>query len=192
MYALAADEERALILRCQAGDKSAFEPLVKRYMRQAASFALGWTGSHDTALDVSQDAFVRAYRAIDRFDPERPFYPWFQRILRNVCLNHIRKRKRQAEVDIDDVAPAASSDPLPDTALERKQLQQQVWSAIHDLNEQDREILVLREFQGLSYAEISDVLDIPKGTVMSRLHNARRRLRDRLADVMSSMRGRQP
>jgi RNA polymerase sigma-70 factor (ECF subfamily) len=67
-----------------------------------------------------------------------------------------------------------------------------VWSAIHDLNEQDREILVLREFQGLSYAEISDVLDIPKGTVMSRLHNARRRLRDRLADVMSSMRGRQP
>ncbi|MEZ4655190.1 MAG: sigma-70 family RNA polymerase sigma factor [Candidatus Eisenbacteria bacterium] len=170
-------DERAWILRCQSGDRAAFEPLVQRYMRRAAAFALGWAGNHEDALDLSQEAFARAFRAIRRFDPDRPFYPWFHRILRNLCINHIGRARHSREVALDDEMPLAGSEPSPSERAERAELRRTVRAAIRRLQPQDREILILREFQDQSYAEIADVLQIPKGTVMSRLHNARRRLR---------------
>lgn len=188
LAAMGPEEERALILKCQDGDPDAFGPLVQLYMRRAAAFALGWTGSADDALDVSQEAFVRAYRAIARMDPNRPFYPWFHAILRNCCRNYLRRAKVRGEVPLEDVAPRASDLPSPAELLEREDLRAAVWEAIRRLSEQDREILILREFQYLTYAEIASVLDIPKGTVMSRLHNARCRLRDRLAPMLGQRR----
>lgn len=173
-------EERALIERCQRGDRSAFEPLVRRYMRRAAAFALGWVGNHEDALDLSQEAFARAFRALLRFDLDRPFYPWFHRILRNLCVNHISRARHSRELQLDDEIPVASSGPSPEEGAERSELQRQVWEAIGRLGEQDREILILREFQEQSYAEIAEILQIPKGTVMSRLHHARRRLKTEL------------
>jgi len=183
------EEERGLIVRCQGGDQTAFEPLVRRYKRRAAGFALGWTGNHDDALDLSQEAFARAYGALSRFDPDRPFYPWFHRILKNLCLNYLRRKTIRREVPLEDVGPRADRAPLPDVAADRSELRAAVWAAIRRLREQDREILILREFQDLTYAEIASVLDIPRGTVMSRLHHARLRLRDQLVPYVQSRRG---
>jgi RNA polymerase sigma-70 factor (ECF subfamily) len=170
-------DERAWILRCQRGEAAAFEPLVKRYMRRAAVFALGWSGNYEDALELSQEAFTRAYRAIRRFDPDRPFYPWFHRILRNLCINHIGRARHSREVELDDQMPLAAQEVSPAERAERGEIRSVVRSAIGRLSAQDREILVLREFQDQSYAEIAEILQIPKGTVMSRLHHARRRLR---------------
>ncbi|MFC1572386.1 RNA polymerase sigma factor [Candidatus Eisenbacteria bacterium] len=178
-------EERGLILRCQQGEREAFGPIVQRHMRGAAAFALAWTGSQEDALDLSQEAFARAFRAISRFDPSRPFYPWFYKILRNLCLNYLSRAARLREVPLLDDYQHASNEPGPDVATERREARQMVWDGIRKLGARDREILILREFQGLTYAEIAEVLDIPKGTVMSRLHTARLRLRKQLEPLMA-------
>jgi len=179
-------DEAAALARCQRGDRAAFEFLVRRYMRPATAFALGFTGDREEALDLSQDAFIRAYRAIGRFDAQRPFYPWFHKILRNVCLTHVARAAKSHEVPLEDrldgiEALGHDSGGLdPQTALERRELQHAVWDALRCLSPADREILVLREFQESTYAEIASALDVPPGTVMSRLHSARRRLRAQL------------
>jgi RNA polymerase sigma-70 factor (ECF subfamily) len=172
--------EQALIRRCQEGDREAFAPLVQRYRTRATSFALAWTGNNEDALDLSQEAFARAFRAIRRFDLARPFYPWLHRILRNLCLNHLSRAFRLREVPLIDGVEHADAAAAPDRALEREEACRQVWEAIRRLGPRDREILILREFQGLTYAEIAVVLAIPRGTVMSRLHQARSRLRGEL------------
>lgn len=198
-------EERDAVLRCQKGERDAFELLVRRYMRRASAFALGWTGSREDALDVSQEAFVRAYRAIGGFDPARPFYPWFHQILRNLCLTRLGRLSRLNEVPLDDrlerpghpvdagtlAGGRAFEDRSldPQAALERNELRAAVWSALRGLPANDREILVLREFLDLTYAEIAVVLDIPQGTVMSRLHTARGRLRERLEPTIDTAGG---
>lgn len=176
--------DRELILRCQQGERAAFEPIVTRYMRRAAAFALSWTGNRDDALDLSQEAFVRSYGAICRFDPNRPFYPWFHRILKNLCINHIGRARHRHEIPLEDTYPVRSSVPSPLEQAERSERKRMVWEGIHQLNDAEREILILREFQDLSYAEIAQILDIPKGTVMSRLHNARKRLREKLLPMI--------
>lgn len=183
--------DRDLILRCQDGERAAFEPLVTRYMRRASAFALGWTGNRDDALDLSQEAFVRAFRAIDRFDPARPFYPWLHRILKNLCINRLGRTTRRREVPLDDVHDVRAGSLSPVQAAERRELREQVWEAIRRLTEHDREILILREFQGLTYSELASVLGIPTGTVMSRLHHARKRLRSHLERVRPELGGRE-
>jgi len=183
-------EEHGLILRCQQGDRSAFEPLVRRHMRAAAAFALAWTGSREDALDLSQEAFTRAFRAIRRFDLSRPFYPWLHTILRNLCLNHLSRASRRHEVPLKDGLDPPDPLPGPAAALERSELRRRVWEGIRALGARDREILILREFQGLSYAELAEVLQIPRGTVMSRLHTARQRLRAQLEPLTTGSGGR--
>lgn len=170
-------DERAWIVRCQRGDQAAFEPLVRRYMRRAAAFALGWAGNHEDALDLSQEAFARAFRSIRRFDPERPFYPWFHRILRNLCINHIGRARHSRELPMEEGMSISGGGPSPAERAERADVSRRVREAIGRLQPQDREIVILREFQDHSYAEIAEILQIPQGTVMSRLHNARRRLK---------------
>jgi RNA polymerase sigma-70 factor (ECF subfamily) len=189
-------EEAAALAGCQQGDRAAFEFLVRRYMRPAAAFALGFTGDREAALDLSQDAFIRAYRAIGRFDVHRPFYPWFHKILRNVCLTHVARAAKSHEVPLEDRLDGtealghASVGLDPQAALERRELRRAVWDALRCLPPADREILVLREFQESTYAEIASALDVPPGTVMSRLHSARRRLREQLELQMPTETGR--
>ncbi len=178
-------DERTLILRCQKGDRASFDGLVVRYMRQATAFALGWTGSREDAVDLSQEAFVRAYRSIRSFDASRPFYPWYHRILKNLCLNHLARAARRHEVPLVDDLEVGVDYATPEYLAEREELRRQVWEAIRRLEADHREILILREFQQLSYAELAAVLDIPRGTVMSRLHEARRRLRERLEPMLA-------
>ncbi|MCZ7664976.1 MAG: sigma-70 family RNA polymerase sigma factor [Thermoleophilia bacterium] len=179
MLAVEADEA-TLIVRCQAGDRRSFEPIVRRHMRAAASYALAWTGDRQVAIDLSQEAFARAYRSLGRFDPERPFYPWFHRILRNLCLDHLSRARRRVEVPLDERLEVVDGAPSPEALAERAETRRRVWAALRRLAPPDREILILREFQDLTYAEIAAVLDVPKGTVMSRLHQSRTRLRAQL------------
>jgi RNA polymerase sigma-70 factor (ECF subfamily) len=182
--------DHALVLKAQAGDREAFGELVARYMRRAYYAALGLTGSHDDALDLSQEAFVRAYRARASLDPDRPFYPWLYQIVRRLCFNMQRdrrtRRRRMEEATpwLQDQADAraAASDPARD--VERSELRSRLEVAIDALPEREREVLVLKEFEGLRYREIAELLGIPIGTVMSRLYTARKNLAEILGDVL--------
>jgi len=173
--------DRALVLRAQDGERAAFGELVTRYMQRAYYTALGLVGTHDDALDLSQEAFTRAFRARGTIDPERPFFPWLYQIIRRLCYNYTRDKKshrEKLEKAGSWLADATMGQkPLsPDRALERSELREQVARAIDRLAEREREVLVLREFQELRYREIAELLEIPIGTVMSRLYTARRSL----------------
>ena len=182
MTQAASPSDRELILRTQGGDTGAFGALVSRYMERLYYAALGLGGSHDDALDLSQDAFVRAYRARATIDAERPWYPWVYQILRRLCYNFVRDQRTRSE-RLREAGPWLElTQPEPDAAwrVEREELQQHVSTALSTLPMEHREVLVLKEYDGLRYREIAELLDIPIGTVMSRLYAARRRMAERL------------
>jgi len=177
------DSETEWIRRSQRGDKEAFGFLVKKYMRQAYCAAVGFLGAHDEALDASQEAFVRAFLSIGRFDATKKFYTWYYRILRNHCLNVVRnKRIRTISFSqiFDESFEVISSDPSSEEILERRELRKAVWEGLWKLEVDDREILVARDILGTPYATLAELLECPIGTVMSRLYHARRRLRENL------------
>ncbi|UCC81986.1 MAG: sigma-70 family RNA polymerase sigma factor [Gemmatimonadota bacterium] len=182
--------ERALVQRARAGDRRAFGELVTRYMRRAYYAALGLVGSHEDALDLSQEAFARAFRARANLDPELPFYGYLYQIVRRLCFNFLRD-SRTRRVRMEEATPwlmnqagakAAAAD--PGRSAERSELCAQVQAAIERLPEREREVLVLKEFEGLRYREIAELLGIPIGTVMSRLYTARRNLAAELEGVL--------
>ncbi len=187
----AAVEDEAVISRCQRGDKQAFGLLVRKYMRRGYYAALGFVHSHDAALDLSQEAFVRAFRAIKKFEPGRSFFTWYYQILRNLCLNAIRDRNRRARAfsEVGETLLAAVPDGTRNAAeaLERKELQEAVWRGLNALRPPEREIIVLKDFQGYSYKEIAELLGCPIGTVMSRLYNARQALRKQLEGYLDGI-----
>ena len=180
--------DRVLVLRAQEGEQSAFGELIGRYMQRAYYAALGLVGSHDDALDLSQEAFARAFKARATIDPERPFFPWLYQIIRRLCFNHTRdtssRRKKLERVGswLSDTTMGRGPDG-PDRALDRTELREQVARAIDGLQPREREVLVLREFEGLRYREIAETVGIPIGTVMSRLYAARRSLARELVDA---------
>lgn len=181
------ENERDLVARARDGDRGAFGALVQRYMQPAYFAALGLVGSHDDALDLSQEAFARAFRARARLDAERPFYPWLYQIVRRLCFNFLRdaktRRDRLAEASswlVEETAGTAPANPA--RAAERAELRDHLESAIDGLPAHQREVLVLREFEGLRYREIAELLGIPIGTVMSRLYAARQALASALED----------
>lgn len=180
-----AESDAALSRRARAGDSEAFGVLIDRYMRRAYVHALGIVGSREDARDLSQEAFVRAYRARHTLDPDRAFYAWLYQILRRLCFNFLRDTKTRArlrDAHAADwvVAVAQRPDWDPAREAERAEERQRVSMAITRLPRREREVLVLREFQELTYREIAELLDIPIGTVMSRLYAARKRLAESL------------
>jgi RNA polymerase sigma-70 factor (ECF subfamily) len=178
--------EAALIRQSQAGDAEAFGRLVERHMRRAYFAALGLVGSREDALDLSQEAFARAFRARWSLDPDRPFYAWLYQILRRLCFNFTRDRATRTRVQasaewLQEAGPRQDAlDPARE--LERAELAHRLSSAIDALPGREREVFVLKEFEGLKYREIADLVGIPPGTVMSRLYAARQRLADALGD----------
>lgn len=185
---LAAASERDLILRTRAGEKAAFGELVRRHMRRAYFSALGLIGSHEDALDLSQEAFVRAFRSRAKLDPERPFFAWLYQIVRRLCFNHTRDRgTRRRKLDeaegwLVSQAQDRAVGQDPQGEIERREQTERLAEAIEGLGDRDREVLVLKEFEGLRYREIAELLEIPIGTVMSRLYSARRRLADAMGE----------
>lgn len=184
-------DEMLLVSQAKRGDTSAFDDLVRAYQGRAYAVAYGFVRNRDDALELAQDAFARAYRAMPRFNTQMPFYPWLYRIIKNVCLNHLKRRRRRGETSLDSMMASGhqvtdrTQDPERDASL--SELRQAIALALDELSPEHREILVLRHFQQLAYAEIAACLDIPQGTVMSRLHAARRSLRDVLERAQVSV-----
>ncbi len=175
--------EREVVRMSKSGDPRSYEPLVRAYEGPGLRLAVGMLGSVDEARDALQDAFIKAWQSLHRFDITRPFGPWFFQILRNQCRDVIRSRQSRESHEVRDelieVRPAGpSSDP---TRLhERTEASVILWRALDALAGEHREILVLKELQGFRYSEIADILQIPEGTVASRLYHARDALREAL------------
>lgn len=184
------EAEKDILLRWRDGDRKAFGILVGRYMEDAYLTALGLTGNAEDARDLSQDAFVKAFQARSSFDPSRPFYPWFYRILKNHCLNYVQRIRRRTEslyADSEETRERfATEGPTTLEKLVKEERVRIIHAAINRLTFEHREIIVLKNFKGLSYREIAEVLDVPIGTVMSRLYYARRALRQIITEWEST------
>jgi RNA polymerase sigma-70 factor (ECF subfamily) len=139
-------------------------------MRTAYFIALGFVHNQQDALDISQDAFVRAFRKINKFDPQKPFFPWFYRLMKNLCLDHIKRRKRLHEVPLDEAR-------VFKVEKQDKEIKEIIWKGIEELPLEQREIIILRYFRQYSYQEIAEITNKPVGTIMSSLFYAKKRLK---------------
>ena len=165
------DDEIA-IEKCRNGEQEAFRHLVERYQKQAVGHATAILGSREDALDAAQEAFIDAFRALKKFDNSRPFYPWFYVLLRNRCFKLVA-RKRELESIDETVIVASNSAAQSEDILVLE-------NALRALDMEDREIITMKYLDGLNYNELAERLQIPKGTVMSRLFHARRKLQAKL------------
>ncbi len=170
------ESENALIRLAQAGDTNAFGRLVKQHAGRAIGAACLFLGNEADALDASQEAFVRAWRHIKRFNGQSKFYTWYSAILRNLCISRLRKR-RVKTVTLDEARSEATCEADPAMLAERNEQADRLCSAIGRLQIKHREIIIMYHFQHMSYAQIAETLGAPAGTVMSRLHHARGALR---------------
>jgi RNA polymerase sigma-70 factor, ECF subfamily len=182
-----------LVQRAQAGDRDAFRQLVERYQTKIAGLAMGMLRNRDDALDVVQEAFTKAYQSLDRFQGHSGFYTWVYRIAMNLCIDQQRRDGRMTPVPLEspdrpeeNILPLEAG-PRPDQPFDRArevQIGTRLREAIAELTPEHRAVILLREVEGLSYEEIAEALDVPKGTVMSRLHYARRQLQARLGALL--------
>jgi RNA polymerase sigma-70 factor (ECF subfamily) len=183
---LGPEVEREIIRKCKAGNSRFYEPLVRAYEQPGLRLALGMLGNLEDAKDALQNAFVKAYEALARFDLKRPFGPWFFQILRNQCRDQLRSRKARFRLEaLDERLELRPADPEagPERRRERAQAREVIWEALEHIGEEHREILILKELQGFRYGEIATILEIPEGTVASRLYHARRALKDALLEM---------
>jgi RNA polymerase sigma-70 factor (ECF subfamily) len=173
--------------------KDDFEAFVKQHMKAAYLTALGLVGNREDALELSQEAFFRAYQHYDQLHSQGKFFAWFYQILRNLCFSHLRKRRvrrvheapctedgrqRTEDGEAGD-QPTGMADPFdPEMIAERNESKDRIWRAIGQLDEKHREVIILRHFQNLSYEEMAKLLFCNRGTVTSRLFYARQRLKE--------------
>jgi len=193
---ISANADRLLVERARGGDLEAFRSLVEKYQARAHSIAMGVISNRDDAEDIVQDAFLKAYRNLASFRGQSSFYTWFYRIVFNLAIDLSRKRYRRSESSLgddstldalnlhssEDSGNLLGSVPTPEQVLSRSGIAAAIRKAIEGLSAEHRAVIVLREIEGLSYTEISEVVGCSKGTVMSRLHHARKRLQRALAD----------
>jgi len=176
-------DEPDLVRAAQAGDGKAFGEIVRRYQRAIHRVAYGFTRSPADADDLAQETFVRAYRAIGRFRVGEPLYPWLGRIATNLSLSLLRSRRRRPETPLDPLVEAGRQWGVDDDPADRaaaSERDEHLRAALSELKAEHQAVLVLRAVEDLSYQEIADVLNVPVGTVMSRLSRARAELRARL------------
>ena len=159
---------------CIDGDKESFRYLVKRYQNQAVDHATAFLGNREDALDAVQEAFIDAYQAINRFDLTRRFYPWFYVLLRNRCFKMLASTGNRIRENIEETEILASNS---ESSIEELL---SLETALLDLSPEDRELITLKYLNGLSYEELAEHLQIPRGTVMSRLYYARKQLQAKL------------
>jgi RNA polymerase sigma-70 factor (ECF subfamily) len=179
------DDDRRLIAECLGGRRDAFGELVSRYQARLYNAAVRLVDSPEDAADVVQDAFLNAYQSLHTFKGDAEFFTWLYRIAFNTAIS--LKRKKRAVVSLDAGGRDGNLDPddpseyiRPGAALERSEDQTQLRDAMERLSPEHREVLVLKDIEGLKYEEIAEILDVPIGTIRSRLHRARLELRDLL------------
>ncbi len=185
-------QDLELVKRVQAGEKGAFRELFERHHRRAFAVAIGVLKNRQDALDVVQESFVKVHKHIGNFQGTSSFYTWLYRIVMNLSIDHLRRRKTGRNVEYDDAVlkggDAAADENIlprmldenPRKAVIRRELLARMETALAELPEYHRQVILLREVEGLSYEEMADALDVPKGTIMSRLFHARRKMQSAL------------
>ena len=178
-------DEKKVIQRAANGDADAFEQLVRTYQTPIYNLCLRMTGNPDDAADLSQEAFIKAWRNLGSFQFESAFSTWLYRLASNTCLDFLRsvKRRPQVSLTVEDsdgetqTLDLPDSAPTPEEAAITKEEQETLARAMQSLDEQQRQILTLRVVNDLSYAQIADILQVKEGTVKSRLARTRDALR---------------
>ncbi len=180
--------DEQLVAAAQQGDQAAFGALVEKYQAMAYSLSLRMTGNPEDAADVTQEAFLNAWRGLAKFQSQSAFSTWLYRLTSNACIDFLRREKRRPAVSMtldgeeDDDDPRQVEVPdqrwSPERELERKEAQAALQRALASLSPEHREVLLLREMEGFSYAEISQCLGLEEGTVKSRIARARLALKD--------------
>ena len=192
-----ADDDYSLVRRAQAGDQQAFAALVERYQRKAYAVALGLVKDKEEAMDVAQEAFVKVYKYLDHFKGDSSFYTWLYRITVNICID--RRRRKGADpgeqVEFDEAVRQESEGEIgvlgtrlgsnPQKAAMRAELVEKIQEALEQIPEKHRAILLLREVEGMSYEDLAKTLKIRKGTVMSRLFHARKKMQSLLKEYLA-------
>ena len=195
--------DRELVARAQNGDGEAFRAIFERYRRRAYALALGVVHNPDAALDVVQDAFLRAHRHLDGFEGNASVYTWLYRIVMNASIDHLRKQGRARTVDYDDAvahlenqAPADAAALIPQLVrgnpakeAARREIREKIDEALGKLSANHRAVLVMREVDGLSYEEMAKVMKCSKGTIMSRLFHARKNMQRFLVEPLGPRAG---
>ena len=164
----------------ETSKKEYFGALVKQNMKRAYFTALGFVGSHDVALDLSQEAFIKAYKNFPKFDRKKKFFTWYYKILQNLCLNYIRDKKKRKEDHFIEIENKNLNTENVSEKIEDAEILSLMEKAIEELTFEAREVIILREFEEHSYKEISELLNIPIGSVMSKLFYARKKLAEKL------------
>ena len=173
--------EQALLDRCRRGEGAAFEPIVREYEAPLVSLLYRISGDWEEARDLAQETFLKAWRRIYTYDPTRSFRNWLFAVARNLHRDLYRHRRTiPAHVAFASDRSGQLPDPQlsPEGALIVKERRERVWRALERLNPRDRQILVLKEIEDLRYTDIAHLLDIPEGTVASRIYHARRALKE--------------
>ena len=186
------NEDIATVQAIRDGDAGAYRGLVEKYQQRVYTMVYGMLRNQEDARDITQDAFVKAYNNLDSFRLESSFYTWLYRIAMNLAIDVTRRRKRRPTAEFDEAIGAKENDGQlsevhqtqnPGKAFERKQLYGRIMDAVEELPEDQRQVILLRELEGLSYKQISEILGVAEGTIMSRLFYARKRLQKTLADL---------
>ncbi|WP_293267198.1 RNA polymerase sigma factor RpoE [Neptunomonas sp.] len=186
------DIDQQLVERVQAGDKRAFDLLVGKYQHKIIGLVSRYVYDHHEAMDIAQEAFIKAYRALPRFRGDSAFYTWLYRIAINTAKNHLVSRSRRTpdvDVDVADAEYFDGGDELrelenPENSLFRDELEVVLKKALDQLPQDLRSALTLREFDGMSYEDIAAVMDCPVGTVRSRIFRAREAIDKEIAPLM--------
>lgn len=194
---MAKETDKELVRRVKKGDKQAFDLLFGRYQHKILNLVSRYLRDPEDVQDVTQEAFIKAFRALPRFRGESAFYTWLYRIAINTAKNHIVARSRRppgTDVDVDDAEFMEGTDALkesesPESALARDELKAAIDRAISELPDDLRSAVTLREFDGLSYEQIAEIMDCPVGTVRSRIFRAREAI-DRAIEPLLSARTR--
>lgn len=185
--------DQALVERVQRGDKGAFDLLVKKYQHRIMNVLSRYLSNPDDVLDITQEAFIKAYRALPTFRGESAFYTWLYRIAINTAKNHLvaqSRRPTQGLVDNQEAEQYESAyllreNATPERLLHKEQVQEVIRKAFEDLPDDLRMAISLRELEGMSYEEIADAMDCPIGTVRSRIFRAREAIDQKLAPLLN-------
>lgn len=186
--------DQQLVARVQKGDRRAFDLLVVKYQHRILALVGRFIADHAEAQDVTQEAFIKAYRALPSFRGDSQFYTWMYRIAVNTAKNYLISRGRKTptqDIDLDDAAYFADEANMkdvdtPDGLLQRDQLREVVFSAIEDLPDELRRAVTLRELEGMSYEEIAEAMNCPIGTVRSRIFRAREAIEKKMRPLLSA------
>jgi RNA polymerase sigma-70 factor (ECF subfamily) len=185
---VAIGDDAELVGRCLTGDERAYRELIDRYRRQVYSLALRMVRRAEDAEDLTQETFVRMFRALERYDPTRPFGAWIITIASRLCIDHLRRRRltpmsmfqRDAESDEEYVLEIEDPGPGPEATTQHREEEQRAGELIDSLPEHYRIVVLMRHQMDLSYEEISEALSLPLGTVKARIHRAREILKTRI------------